>query len=104
MKVKVYPCNFTHELEKLTTNEELAVGIESMSITYTQPPDTCSDSDDIQTITITTQCAESVSKDYDGFYFDITIPNGQHWSVSDGKELSGLIEDFKRRLYNNKKQ
>ena len=102
MKVKVYPCNFTDELEKLTTNEEQAIGIDSMSITYTQPADTCSDSADIQVITITTQCGCSVNNGEEGYYFDISIPENQHWSVNSGEELSGLIEDFKQRLYNVK--
>jgi hypothetical protein len=34
-----------------------------------------------------------------GFYFDITIPEGEHWSVDNGDSLKALIEDFKSRLY-----
>lgn len=99
MKVKIYPANFTDDLEKLQDSEHSAVGIEQMSIVYTQPPDTCSGVDEVQHLTITTQCGESVSVGEEGFYFDISIPEGEHWSVESGEELSGLIEDFKKRLY-----
>lgn len=34
-----------------------------------------------------------------GFYFNITIPEGEHWSVDDGDSLKAPIEDFKERLY-----
>ena len=99
MKVKVYPINYIEDLSKLCKAEQSAVGIEQMSITYTQPADCCSDSDDIQNITITTQCSDAVSEGEQGYYFDISIPSGHHWSVEDGNELLGLIEDFKKRLY-----
>ena len=79
-----------------------AIGIDEMSITYIQPADTCSSSDEIQTITITTQCGESCDMEeaekLKGFYFDITISEG-HWSVNDGDSLKALIDDFKKRLY-----
>lgn len=59
MKIKLTPVNYLNDLEKIMQDEECeAVGIERMSITYIQPADTCSSSDDIQTITITTQCGE----------------------------------------------
>ena len=103
MKTKVLPVNYTNDLEKILQEENCnAVGIDSMSITYTQPADTCSSSDEIQTITITTQCGYSCgieeAEKQEGFYFDITIPEG-HWSVDDGDSLKALIEDFKKRLY-----
>jgi hypothetical protein len=79
-----------------------------MSITYTQPADTCSSSDDTQSITITTQCGESCgieeADNQEGFYFNISIPEGQHWSVEDGDSLKALIDDFKKRLYQENKQ
>lgn len=104
MKTKVLPINYIEDLEKTMQEEKCsAVGIESMSITYVQPADTCSSSDEIQNITITTQCAESCGIDeaekQEGFYFDITIPEGLHWSVDDGDSLKALIDDFKKRLY-----
>ena len=104
MKTKVTPVNYPDDLEKIMQEEECeAVGIEQMSITYIQPADTCSSSDEIQTITITTQCGESCgieeAEKKEGFYFDITIPQGQHWSVGDGDSLKALIDDFKKRLY-----
>ena len=104
MKTKVTPVNYIDDLEKIMQDEKCeAVGIEQMSITYTQPADTCSSSDEVQTITITTQCGASCgieeAEKQEGFYFDITIPQGQHWSVEDGDSLKALIEDFKKRLY-----
>lgn len=104
MNTKVLPVNYTDDLEKIMQEENVnAVGIDNMSITYIQPADTCSSVDEIQTITISTQFAESCSieeaEKKGSFYFDITIPEGQHWSVDDGDSLKVLIEDFKRRLY-----
>ena len=104
MRTKVTPVNFTDDLEKIMQDEKCdAVGIDSMSITYIQPADTCSSADDIQSITITTQMPESCqiidAEKQQGFYFDITIPNGEHWSVNDGDSLKALIDDFKKRLY-----
>lgn len=104
MKTKVLPVNYTEDLDKLIMDEKDAsvVGIERMSITYIQPADTCSSSDDVQTLTITTQCGEACgieeAEKQEGFYFDITIPEG-HWSVDNGDSLKALIEDFKKRLY-----
>jgi hypothetical protein len=104
MKTKVLPVNYTEDLEKLIMDEKGAsvIGIERMSITYIKPADTCSSSDDVQTLTITTQCGEACgieeAEKQEGFYFDITIPEG-HWSVDDGDSLKALIEDFKKRLY-----
>lgn len=102
MKTKVLPVNYTDDLEKIMQEEKCdAIGIEKMSITYTQPADTCSSDD--QTITITTQCGEfcgiEEAEKQDGFYFDITIPEGSHWSVENGDSLKAIIEDFKTRLY-----
>ena len=104
MKTKVLPVNYLDDLEKIIRKENVnAVGIEKMSITYIQPADTCSDSDEVQTITFTTQfgeaCGIEEAEKKESFYFDITIPEGQHWSVDDGDSLKALIEDFKERLY-----
>ena len=104
MKTKVTPVNYIDDLEKINRDENVnAVGIEKMSITYTQPADTCSDSDEIQNITITTQCGDCCgikeAEKKEGCYFDISIPEGQHWSVDDGDSLKALIDDFKKRLY-----
>lgn len=103
MKTKILPVNYTEDLEKIMQDEKCeAVGIDQMSITYIQPADTCSSSDEVQTITITTQCGVACgaeeAKKQEGFYFDITIPEG-HWSVEDGESLKALIDDFKKRLY-----
>lgn len=94
---KVIPSNFTDELEELD-----AVGISEMSITYTQPADTCSPVDCVQSLKITTQYAcsstEEEANNQEAFYFDISIPDG-HWSVDDGDSLKALVDDFKKRLY-----
>lgn len=104
MKTKITPVNYIEDLEKIMREEKCdAIGIESMSITYIQPADTCSSSDEIQTLTITTQCGESCgieeAEKQEGCYFNITIPEGQHWSVGNGDSLKALVEDFKKRLY-----
>jgi len=99
---KVVPYNFLDDLEK-----EDAIGIDSMSITYVQPADTCSSSDEIQTITLTTQygCCITKQEHEEGseqFYFNVEIPEGQHWSVNSGEELAMLVNDFKERIYKRK--
>lgn len=104
MKTKVTPVNYIEDLEKIMQDEKCsAVGIDSMSITYMQPADTCSSSDDFQYITITTQCGDACgieeAEKQEGFYFNISIPEGQHWSIDDGDSLKALIDDFKKRLY-----
>lgn len=98
--MKIVPYNYLDDLEK-----EEAVGIESMSITYIQPADTCSSRDDVQTLKITIQSGCSYDKEEfdqgkEGYYFDIEIPEG-HWSVDSGKQLAALIDDFKQRIYLN---
>ena len=103
MKIKATPVNYIEDLEKINRNENVsAVGIEKMSITYIQPADTCSDSEEIQCITITTECGDCCgleeAEKKEGCYFNISIPEG-HWSVDDGDSLKALIEDFKKRLY-----
>lgn len=104
MKTKITPVNYIDDLERMMQEEKCdVVGIESMSITYTQPADTCSSPDEIQCITITTQCGDfctiKEAENQEGCYFNISIPEGQHWSVDDGDSLKALIEDFKKRLY-----
>lgn len=109
MKTKVVPFHFENDMEDLSREENVnVVGIEEMSITYMQLPDTNSSSDEYQHLKITTRTACSVGKidtdKKDGYYFDITIPEGEHWSVDDGKEIQVIIEDFKERLYKTFKQ
>ena len=97
--MKIVPYNYLDDLEK-----EEAVGIESMSITYIQPADTCSDRDGEQVLKIELQSGVSYDKETfeqgkEGFYFDISLPEGGHWSVDSGEQLAALIDDFKERLY-----
>lgn len=95
---KIVPYNFIDHLE-----EDDAVGIDEMSITYVQPADTNSSSDEIQTITLTSRMACSLGRNFkkenDGFYIDVTIPDDQHWSVNSGDELKALVDDFEKRIY-----
>ena len=104
METKVLPINYTDDLEKVMGEKSCsAVGIEEMSITYIQPADTNSSSDEVQLLTITSRTAASADLDsiekQEGYYFDISIPDGGHWSVAEGEELKALINDFKQRLY-----
>ena len=89
--------------EEMYEKHNTMIGIEKMSITYYQEADTCSSRDESQTLTITTQCGCSPSKEEaekkECFYYNITIPEGQHWSVNSGDELKALIEDFEKRIY-----
>lgn len=102
--MKIVPFNFIDDLEKASIRDkESYIGIDEISITYVQPADTNSLSDDIQNIKITSRQPCSVSEkdslNKEGFYFNIEIPENMHWSVSDGEELKCLVDDFKNRLY-----
>ena len=103
MGIKIVPYNFGLDEAMEKDKENDYIGIEEISVTYTQEPDTCSSSDDTQKITITTQYGWAPSKENadkrECFYYNITIPEGQHWSVSNGEELKALIEDFEKRIY-----
>jgi hypothetical protein len=102
---KIVPVTYDEDLDSLrrANGGVPFVGIEEMSIMYMQPADTNSERDEVQHLTITSRTACAVSMDdaikRDGFYFDITIPEGEHWSVNEGEELAALVEDFKKRLY-----
>lgn len=101
--IKVVPYNYGLEEEMKENPQVNLVGIEEISITYMQEPDTNSSSDEYQHITITSKQACGISKEEadkkEGFYFNITIPEGEHWSVDDGDELKALIDDFINRIY-----
>jgi hypothetical protein len=104
MKNEVEIVPYTYGLEEeMLEKKHTMIGIEEMSITYFQEADTCSSSDEYQTITLTTKNGCSPTKEdaekQECFYFDITIPEGQHWSVCEGEELKALVDDFKKRIY-----
>lgn len=105
--IKVVPYTYGLDEEMREHPEINLVGIEEISITYMQEPDTNSTSDEYQHITITTRQACAPSKEdaekEESYYFDISIPEGQHWSVENGEDLKVLIDDFKRRIYIDKK-
>ena len=77
------------------------VGIESMSVVYTKAPDTNSSSDEFQFLTVETQVACSPTLEdalnEQSYYFNIKTDK---WSVDDPDELSELLNDFKKRIYN----
>lgn len=105
MKNKVVPINYTDDLENMAiaSKGEGYVGIEEISITYIQPADTNSSRDEVQHLTLTTRAAcavgvNDVANNGCGFYFDVTIPDGEHWSINDGNDLSALVDDFRKRL------
>ena len=106
METKVVPINFIDDLENLSASDNCRynyIGIDEISVTYIQPADTNSSSDEIQTIKLTskypcsTGIADSIKKQ--GFYIDIEIPEGQHWSIDSIECLKAIIEDFEKRLY-----
>jgi hypothetical protein len=105
MNTMIVPISYDEDLDQLScdNNGVPFVRIEEMSVTYLQPADTNSASDEVQHLTITSRTACAVGTDEaikrDGFYFDVTIPEGEHWSVDDGEGLAALVEDFKKRLY-----
>ena len=105
--IKVVPYNYGLDEEMRKNPSTSLVGIEEISITYMQEPDTNSSNDEYQYITITSRQACGITKEdadkEEGFYFDVTIPEGQHWSVENGEDLKVLIDDFKKRNYIDKK-
>lgn len=70
------------------------IGIEKISVTYIQEPDTNADNNEYQAITI-----ESANNGTgkDGFYLNIKTEN--YWSVDSPQAVKELLEDFEKRLY-----
>ena len=109
MTTEVVPYNYGLDDEMRENPKVNLVGIDEMSITYVQEPDTNSVSDEYQYLTVTSRQACAISKEEaekkEGFYFDIIIPEGCHWSVNDGDDINTVIDDFKKRIYmTNKKR
>lgn len=81
------------------------VGIEKMSITYTQSADTNSDPDEFQELTIETDISCSPTLDdalnEESYYFNVKTDK---WSINNANDLAMLIEDFKMRIYNQKEK
>ena len=81
------------------------VGIEKMSITYTQSADTNSDPNEFQELTIETDVACSPTLDdainEESYYFNVKTDK---WSISNANDLAMLIDDFKMRIYNQKEK
>ena len=97
--MKVVPINYPDDIDKLireSKNGEPYVGIEKMSITYTQPDDMLSN--ETQEITLTTEYQCSVGIDDDAFY--IKIKTGENsWAIDSAEDLKALLDDFCKRLY-----
>lgn len=76
------------------------IGIDSMSITYVKENDCLSSSDLDQHITITARIDIPFDEDnpVDSWFYDISIPEGEHWSVESEEELAMLLRDFKQRF------
>lgn len=70
--------------------------LDSISATYTQGPDCCQDSDDVQCIKF-----ETVNNGVSSF-IRISLPEGGYWSISDEHEFEDLIQDFKSRFMQKK--
>lgn len=101
MDLEIYPCTYfgSGVDESGVGDGDNKIGIEEMSITYTQQPDTCSEDSNYQRLKITTQFSCGFShKEPSGYYFNISIPEDRYWSIEDGEDLAILVEDFKKRL------
>lgn len=85
--------------------EGMQVGIEELSVTYIQNPDTNDNSEHYQRLTISTQCG--LGNEDLPYYINISIPNfddGEpgHWSLDLSEDVTPLLQDFKERLENKK--
>ena len=85
--------------------EDLQVGIDELSVTYIQNPDTNDDSEHYQRLTISTQ--GTLGDGYFPYYINVSIPNFDdgtpgHWSLDLSEDLTPLLQDFKERLENKK--
>ena len=74
-----------------------------MSVTYVQQADTCSDPDDVQYLKVSTRCGVSPGlsdlEKRQCFYYDLSIPEGGHFSIDSAETLQAIIRDFEQRLY-----
>ena len=71
------------------------IGINEVSVTYVQAPDT--NSDEYQYLKISTSSV--VGTDYP-FYYDLSLPEEGHWSIDSIEDLKLLLEDFEKRVKN----
>lgn len=104
MNTTILPISYEEDIEHVMSRDECnVIGIEEISVTYFQIPDANSSSDEYQHLTVKTQVTmspdEGSFKNRESFYFDLSIPEGEHWSIDDGDELNTIIEDFKNRVY-----
>lgn len=85
--------------------EDDEIGIDKISVTYVQNPDTNNNSEHYQLLTLT---SESVPGIEDGntlpYYINVSIEDFEdgtkgHWSIEpEGNELNDIISDFVQRL------
>lgn len=71
------------------------IGINEVSVTYVQAPDT--NSDEYQYLKISTSSVPTT--DYP-FYYDLSLPEEGHWSINSIEDLKLLLEDFEKRVKN----
>lgn len=76
------------------------IGIEKFSITYVQPADTNSKSEEDQFLKIDAIATVDSVKEYKQageplYYYNIST---RKWSVESAEEIALLLEDFKKRL------
>lgn len=74
------------------------IGIEEMSITYTQEPD-CTDSGDDQKLTITARCGDAnLDKKPEHYFYRLSTPEGRPFAINGKEELLTIFDDFERRF------
>ena len=91
---------------KVVTNPfptEGNIGVDEMSVTYVQDPDTNDDQTHYQLMKITTVSVPGCHDDELSYYFNIEIPpfdDGEpgHFSVDSKDELEAIFNDFLERL------
>jgi hypothetical protein len=77
------------------------VGLEKISVTYTQDADTNDSDVNVQSITFETVDVPCGEDEYP-YYFNMRL-NSDHWSFNDINELKTLFDDFLKRLHINDK-
>jgi hypothetical protein len=85
---------------------DMEIGIEELTVTYIQNPDTNDNSEHYQRITLSTEtsCADEMP-----YYVNVSIPNFDdgtpgHWSLDLTENFTPILEDFKKRLETREKE
>lgn len=88
--------------------EDDEIGLQEMSVTYVQNPDTNDDQDHYQYLKLTTVDVPGCDNEEPPFYFNMEIlpfDDGTqgHWSFCDTESIVEIIRDFQKRLTTKKK-